>query len=72
MATLRELGLHLIIYRDDTLIMEETESLLRDHITAVIYLLENLGFVAGTVLSAHYTEFIFGWSPPFAHNIGLQ
>ena len=44
-ATLRELGLHLVIYIDDILIMAETESLLKDHIIAVIYLLENLGFV---------------------------
>ena len=45
MATLRELGLRLIIYIDDILVMAETESLLREHITAVIYLLENLGVV---------------------------
>ena len=44
-ATLRELGLRLIIYIDDILVIVETESMLRDHITAVIYLLENLGFV---------------------------
>ena len=44
-AALRELGLRLIIYIDDILAMAETESLLRDHTTAVIYLLENLGFV---------------------------
>ena len=44
-ATLRELGLRLIIYIDDILIVAETESLLRNHITAVIHLLENLGFV---------------------------
>jgi hypothetical protein len=34
----------MIIYIDD-IIMAETKPLLRDHITAVIYLLENLGFV---------------------------
>ena len=44
-AALRELGLRLIIHIDDILVMAETESLLKDHITAVIYLLENLGFV---------------------------
>ena len=41
-ATLRELGLRLVIYIDDILIMAETESLMKDHIVAVIYL---LGFV---------------------------
>lgn len=40
-ATLRELGLRLIIYIDDILTITETESILKDHITAVIYLLEN-------------------------------
>lgn len=45
MATLRELGLRLIIYIDDILVLAETESLLRDHVTAVVYLLENLEFV---------------------------
>ena len=44
-ANMRELGLHLIIYIDDTLVMAETESLLRNHGTAVIYLLENMGVV---------------------------
>jgi hypothetical protein len=44
-AILREMGLCMIIYIDDTFVMPETETLLKDHITAVIYLLENLGFV---------------------------
>ena len=44
-AALRQIGLRLIIYIDDILIMAETESLLKDHVTAVVYLLENLGFV---------------------------
>ena len=44
-AALREIGLRLIIYIDDILVMAETESLLKDHVTAVVYLLENLGFV---------------------------
>ena len=46
MATLREVGLCMTIYIDDTLAMAETENLLKDHITAVVYLLENIGFVA--------------------------
>ena len=45
MAILREMGLCLIIYIDDILVMAETETLLKDHISEVIYLLENLGFV---------------------------
>ena len=45
MAALREVGVRLIIYIDDILVMAETESLLQDHISAVVYLLENLGFV---------------------------
>ena len=44
-AALREIGLRLIIYIDDILVMAETESLLKDHVTAVVYLLENLGLV---------------------------
>ena len=44
-AILREIGLRMIIYIDDILVMAETESLLKDHTTAVVYLLENLGFV---------------------------
>ena len=43
-AALREIRLYLIIYMDDIL-MAETESLLKDHVTAVVYLLKNLGFV---------------------------
>ena len=39
-ATLRELGLHLIIYIDDILVIAETESMLRDHIMGVVFLLE--------------------------------
>ena len=44
-AALREIGLHLIIYIDNILLMAETKSLFNYHVTAVVYLLENLGFV---------------------------
>lgn len=44
-ATMRELGLRMIIYIEDILVIAEKEYLLRDHIIAVIYLLDNLGFV---------------------------
>ena len=42
---LREMGIRLIIYIDDILVMAESENLLKDHIQGTIYLLENLGFV---------------------------
>ena len=45
MVMLREVGLRMLIYIDNILVMAETESLLTDHISAVVYLLESLGFV---------------------------
>jgi hypothetical protein len=45
MATLQEVGLRVIVFIDDILVMAETESLLKDNITEVVYLLENLGVV---------------------------
>ena len=44
-AILRKVGVRLIINIDDILIMAGTKPLLSDHMTAVLYLLENLGFV---------------------------
>ncbi len=44
-ATLRELGLQLVIYIDDILIMAESQNLLWDQVTGLAFLLENLGFV---------------------------
>ena len=44
-AALRELGLRLIIYIDDILIMAESPELLKDQIMGMVFLLENLGFV---------------------------
>lgn len=44
-TVLREKGTRFIIYIDDILIMEELETLLRDHVLGIIYLLENLDFV---------------------------
>ena len=44
-AQLRELGVRLIIYIDNILILAETPRLLRDHTMGLIYLLENLGFI---------------------------
>ena len=44
-AQLRELGVRIIVYIDDILIIAETPELLRDHTMGLIYLLENLGFI---------------------------
>ena len=46
-AQLRELGVRMIVYIDDMLIIAETPELLRDHTMGLIYLLENLGFIIG-------------------------
>ena len=46
-AKLRELGVRLIVYIDDILIIAETPQLLKDHTMDLIYLLENLGFIIG-------------------------
>ena len=46
-AQLRELGVRLIVYIYDILILAETPQLLRDHTMGLIYLLENLGFIIG-------------------------
>ena len=47
-AYLRQLGVRLIIYIDDILIMARTESLALSHVEALQYLLENLGFIVNT------------------------
>ena len=44
-AVLKEMGVRLIMYIDDTLIMAQSETMLRDHVKGIVYLLENLGFV---------------------------
>ena len=44
-AQLRQLGVRLIVYIDDILILAETPDLARDHVIGLIYLLENLGFI---------------------------
>ena len=46
-AQLRELGVRLIVYIDDILILAENPWLLRSHTMGLIYLLENLGFIIG-------------------------
>ena len=44
-AQLRKLGMRLIIYIDDILILAESRELAQDHIIGLVYLLENLRFV---------------------------
>ena len=46
-AQLRELGVRLIVYIDDILILAKTPQLLKDHTIGLIYLLEKLGFIIG-------------------------
>ena len=46
-AQLRELGVRLIVYIDNILILAEMPQLLKDHTMGLIYLLENLGFNIG-------------------------
>ena len=43
-AQLRQLGVQLIVYIDDILILAESKELARDHAIGLVYLLENLGF----------------------------
>ena len=47
-AQLRQLGVRLIVYIDDILILAETPDLARDHVIGLIYLLENLGFIVSS------------------------
>ena len=42
---LRTLGLKIIIYIDDILIMADSQAMAREHTAALIFLLENLGFI---------------------------
>ena len=43
-ALLRQLGVRLIVYIDDILILAESKEAARDHAIGLVYLLENLGF----------------------------
>lgn len=45
MALLRELGVRLIIYIDDILILGESTQQVEDHAAALVFLLEHLGFI---------------------------
>ena len=45
MALLRGMGLRLVVYIDDILVLADTPVALREHVLALWYLLENLGFI---------------------------
>ena len=45
LTLLRELGVRLVAYIDDILVLAETEEMARDHTEGLTYLLENLGFI---------------------------
>ena len=45
LTLLRELGVRLVAYIDDILVLAETEEMARDHTSRLTYLLENLGFI---------------------------
>lgn len=42
---LRTMGIHLVIYMDDMILMAASTHLLRKHIQLTLFLLENLGFI---------------------------
>ena len=44
-ALLREMGVRLIVYIDDILILAETKERVEEHVDALVYLLECLGFI---------------------------
>ena len=54
-AHLRSLGLRLLIYMhiDDILLMAETETMAKEHTAALLFLLENLGFIINFPKSPH-------------------
>ena len=62
MIFLRTLGLRIIIYIDDILILAESEETAREHTACLIFLLENLGFTVNREKSqvepAQETEFL--------------
>ena len=45
MSLLRELGIRLVVYIDDILVMADSETQAREHSEALIFLLESLGFI---------------------------
>ena len=45
---LRSVGIRLVIYMDDVLIMAHSKEMLREHVYQVLFLLENLGFIVNS------------------------
>ena len=45
---LRSVGIRLVIYMDDMLIMAHSKEMLREHVYQVLFLLENLGFIVNS------------------------
>ena len=45
MEMLRSLGIRLVIYMDDMLLMAESKQKLMEHVHLTVFLLENLGFI---------------------------
>ena len=55
------MGIGIIIYIDDILVMAESKTLLKDHVAGIIYLLEKLGFVINfpkSLLELHVAKVI--------------
>ena len=44
-AQLRKMGVRLIVYIDDILIMAENPQTAQEHVHALVFLMENLGFI---------------------------
>jgi len=45
LALLRQKGMRLIAYMDDILVLAESKELITDHLTGMVYILENLRFI---------------------------
>ena len=45
LTLLRELGVRLVAYIDDILVLGETEEIARSHMSGLLYLFENLGYI---------------------------
>ena len=56
LTLLRELGVRLVAYIDDILVLAETVAKAQDHTEALIYLLENLGYIVHPEKSVRQTN----------------
>ena len=62
-AQLRQMGVRLIVYIDDILVMAETPQMTREHVCALIFLLENLGFIISHQKCVLKPTQTIEWSP---------